>query len=75
MPLLLSLNNFFGNVGVVNTDLKSNRAYYVVSKPSDIFKVIIPHIQSYPLITQKRRDFILWCKIVEMMGKKKHLRK
>jgi len=75
MPLLLSLQKFFGNVGVLNIDLKSNRASFVVSKPSDILKVIIPHFQSYPLITQKRKDFILWSKIVKMIDKKEHLTK
>lgn len=44
MPLLLSLQKIFvALVGVLNTDLKSNRAFFVVSKPSDILKVIIPH--------------------------------
>ena len=75
MPLLLSLQKFFGNVEVLNIDLKSNRAFFVVSKPSDILKVIIPHFQSYPLITQKRKDFILCSKIVKMMDKKEHLTK
>ena len=75
MPLLLSLQKFFGGVGTINKDLKSNRAFYVVRKPSDLLKVIVPHFQSYPLITQKRKDFILWSKIVKMMNKKEHLTK
>jgi len=58
MPLLLEIKEFFGGVGRVNT-ASNNRASYVVDKPSDILKVIIPHFRAYPLITQKRRDFIL----------------
>nr|YP_009663674.1 hypothetical protein [Dactylella tenuis]QCW06812.1 hypothetical protein [Dactylella tenuis] len=71
MPLLLEMKKFFRGVGVVNTE--SNRAFYQVDKISDILQVIIPHFIAYPLITQKRKDFILWSKIAEMMGRKEHL--
>ena len=72
MPLLLEIKEFFGGVGRVNT-ASNNRASYVVDKPSDILKVIIPHFRAYPLITQKRRDFILWSRIADMIGRKEHL--
>lgn len=72
MPLLLEIKEFFGGVGHVNT-APINRASYVVDKPSDILKVIIPHFRAYPLITQKGKDFILWSRIAEMMGRKEHL--
>lgn len=75
MSILLSLRKYFRDVGTINTHLKSNRASYVVSKPSDLLKIIIPHFQSYPLITQKRKDFLLWSRTVEMMNKKEHLTK
>ena len=71
MPLLLEMQNFFGGIGIVNTE--SNRAFYSVDQISDILKVIIPHFIAYPLITQKRKDFILWSKIAEMMDRKEHL--
>ena len=54
----------------MNTE--SNRAFYAVEKLSDILKVIIPHFIAYLLITQKRKDFILWSKIVGMMDRKEH---
>lgn len=57
-PLLLEIKKFFKGVGVVNT-VSNNTAFYVVDKPSDILKVIIPHFIAYPLLTQKRKDFIL----------------
>ena len=34
--------------------------------------MIIPHFQNYPLITTKYSDFVLWCKVVELMVSKQH---
>lgn len=72
MPLLVKIKKFFGGVGVLKTE-QNNRASYVVYKLSDILKVIIPHFLAYPLITQKRKDFILWSKVANMMSRKEHL--
>jgi hypothetical protein len=35
--------------------------------------VIIPHFDKYPLLTQKRADFLLFKSIVELINKKEHL--
>ena len=35
--------------------------------------MIIDHFDKYPLITQKRADFILFKSIVEMLNRKEHL--
>ena len=72
MPLLVKIKKFFSGVGVLNIE-KNNRASYVVNKSSDILKVIIPHFLAYPLITQKRKDFILWSRVADMMSRKEHL--
>ena len=36
-------------------------------------KVIIPHFEKYPLLTEKQTDFELFKEIVTMMSKKEHL--
>jgi hypothetical protein len=36
--------------------------------------VIIPHFDKYPLISQKRSDYILFKNIVELMDKGEHLK-
>jgi hypothetical protein len=48
-------------------------AYYIVSKPEDLINVIIPHFNSYPLLTQKYLDFNLWSKVVDIVIRKEHL--
>jgi len=35
--------------------------------------IIIPHFTLYPLISQKKSDFLLWSKVVEMLANKDHL--
>jgi len=37
------------------------------------FNVIIPHFIKYPLVTQKRADFELFTKIVEILKNKGHI--
>jgi hypothetical protein len=42
---------------------------FSVSAISDLTNVIIPHFVKYPLLTQKRADFLLFKLIVELMNK------
>ena len=43
------------------------------NKLVDIFEVIIPHFDKYPLVTQKLADYILFKEIVSLMKNKEHL--
>jgi hypothetical protein len=43
-----------------------------VSTLKDIINVIIPHFDSYPLITQKFSDYILFKQVVLLMLDKEH---
>lgn len=73
LPLLLSIQEFFGGIGFITKDFKNNKVSYTVTKLDDLVNVIIPHFNSFPLFTQKRLDFILWSKIVNLMYNKEHL--
>ena len=44
----------------------------MVQSLRDITNVIIPHFEKYPLITQKRADFLLFKKGVELLNFKAH---
>jgi len=44
-----------------------------VTKIKDLINVIIPNFDSYPLLTQKKADFILFKQVVLMMDRKEHL--
>ncbi len=44
-----------------------------VSSREDIFNIVIPHFEKYPLITQKKEDFELFKSILAKMNNRDHL--
>lgn len=68
--LLTRIQSFFG-VGSIS--ISKSGAKYQVQSLNDITNVIITHFNKYPLLTQKRRDFMILKSIVELMNKKDHL--
>lgn len=72
LDLLLRIKLFFG-VGNIKTNKTNGKVYYHVSSLKDLIGVIIPFCDKYPLLTQKRADFLLFKSVVELMIKKEHL--
>lgn len=68
----MRIKAFFG-VGNIIKDRKTNMVYFVVSSLADLTNVIIPHFLEYPLLTQKRADFLLFKSIIDMINSKEHL--
>lgn len=62
-----------GGVGNVTIQKNKKTAFYYVSSIKDLNEIIIPHFDKYPLISQKRADFILFKSAVELINKKDHL--
>lgn len=54
--LLGRVKEFFG-VGTL-TERNNGKVVYYVQSFSDLTQVIIPHFNKYPLLTQKKADFI-----------------
>ena len=55
---------------------RSNRSGSVVLSITELEilrEVVIPHFLKYPLLTQKRADFELFAKAVDLISAKKHL--
>ena len=67
LPLLIEIKNYFNGIGYITLDSKNGVASFNVRSKEDIVNYIIPHFNSFPLLTQKRVDFYLWCKIVDIM--------
>ena len=72
LPLLLEIQNFFNGIGNISLDSKNKVASWNVTRNDDIINYIISHFNSFPLITQKRVDFYLWCKILDIIQKGGH---
>jgi hypothetical protein len=62
---------YFGGVGGIFKHGKDSILYYVSSFKD--LPVVIDHFDKYPLITQKRADFELFKKVVDLMNRKEHL--
>ena len=69
LPLLERIQSFFG-VGHIYKEREDTMCYQVLSL-QDIINVIIPHFEKYPLLTQKRADFLLFKAVVELVAKKR----
>jgi hypothetical protein len=59
-------------VGTINKQGKRDMLCYRVRSVKDL-AVIIAHFDKYPLITQKRADYLLFKRAVELINRKEHL--
>jgi hypothetical protein len=64
--LLRKIHSFFG-VGTVSERGTRNMAVYSVQSARAIANVIIPHFDKYPLITQKKADYLLFKQAVNLL--------
>ena len=67
------IQSTLGGVGSISG--KKDMAYLRVQSLEQIYNVIIPYFDKYPLITQKLADYILFREIVMKMKQREHLNK
>jgi hypothetical protein len=72
LELLYKIQSFFG-VGTIRLYKANNIAYYCVAGQNELIEIVIPHFLKYPLLTQKKADFLLFKSIVELIINKDHL--
>jgi hypothetical protein len=68
--LLMQIQDHWGGIG--NIYNKSDNSKFIVRSLDHILK-IIDHFSNYPLITQKKADFILFKQIIDKIVKGEHL--
>lgn len=68
--LLMRIKDYFGGIG--NIYISTKDSTFVVRSLDDILK-IISHFDNYPLITQKKSDFILFKQIIHKVYEGDHL--
>lgn len=71
LNLLILIKDYFKGVGHITVTKNSIR--YTVGSIKELVNVVIPHFLSYPLITKKKADFILFTEVVNIILKKDHL--
>jgi hypothetical protein len=72
LQLLRKIQAYFGGIGTIFIASDGKSASFEVRSLEDLSNVIIPHFLKYPLITQKRADFLLFKLVVELMSRKEH---
>lgn len=71
--ILESIKAFYG-VGNISKQREDSFQYRVVGSVKEL-KVIIDHFDKYPLISQKRADYILFKQAFDLISRKEHLTK
>ena len=70
--ILELVQSYFGGIGKIYPHGKIG-VQFQVSSLQELTNIIIPFFNKYPLITQKKVDFILFKEIVDLMSRKEHL--
>lgn len=72
LDLIKNMQSFFSGAGKIYL-IGDSKVFYRIKSVKDLEQYVIPHFDKYPLLTQKRADFLLLKKIVELMLHKEHL--
>jgi hypothetical protein len=67
--LIRKIHSYFG-IGNISLRKDRNIVVYSVQSYRDIINVLIPHFDKYPLITQKKADYLLFKQGVELLNLK-----
>lgn len=73
--VLNQIKDYFGNTGSIRIRKYRNICVFKVNSLSELLSKVLPHFDSYPLITHKKADYILFKKVVLLMQKREHLTK
>lgn len=73
VPLLSSIQKFFGGAGSINTALSRNSARFSISSKSDLINKVLPHFNAYKLQGNKLKNYLIFREIVLLINSKAHL--
>jgi hypothetical protein len=72
LTLLNRLQTLFA-VGTIRLRSRDGQAIFSVNSIEELTRVIIPFFDKYPLLTQKRADYLLFKQVVLLMSNKEHV--
>lgn len=73
LGVLEQLKAFFCRGSIQSTGKNRDSFEFIVKSLKDIQTVIIPHFDKYPLVSQKRGDYLLFKTVITSMNEKEHL--
>lgn len=71
--ILELIQAFFGNAGKINFETKRDVVSFTIRSKKYLANIVLPHFDKYPLITQKRGDYLLFKQAFELISKDAHL--
>uniref|UniRef100_UPI0023D80921 hypothetical protein n=1 Tax=Gonatophragmium mori TaxID=2966219 RepID=UPI0023D80921 len=71
LDLLYKIQQYLGRIGSIHIYESTNRVIYSIDSIKDLIKLSI-HIDSYPLLTQKYADYLLFKKAIDLISNKSH---
>ncbi len=74
LHILEDIQTYLGGIGKIRSP-KENVYEFRVESYKQISKEIIPHFELYPLLTQKKGDYILFSNVIKKMINKEHKKK
>ena len=74
LELMKQIHEYFRGAGGISVHGKDSYQY-TVSSIKQINEIILPHFDKYPLITQKRSDYILFKEAITLINSKKNMAK
>ena len=72
-PFLLKVLKVQLKCGIIKVRKRDNLYSFDATNPQDIIQKIIPYFKKYPVQSDsKKKNFAIFCKIAELMGKGRH---
>lgn len=71
--ILELIQAFFGGAGKINFETKRDVVSYLLRSKKHLANILLPHFDEFPLITQKRGDYILFKQAFELISNDAHL--
>ena len=74
LSVMEQIKTYFGGVGKIDIAGKDRDSFsYTISSRKLITEVVLPHFDQYSLITNKKADYELFKRIIEMMNRGEHV--
>ena len=70
--VLKLMQRYFG-CGSIRRDYSDKTLKFETRNLQNLLRKIIPHFQKFPLLSEKRRDFLFFARVCKLVAKKKHL--
>src|SRR5439155_13472309 len=71
--LIKEIQSFFNGAGKIYFLNNSEVVLFRIKSVKDLAQYVLPHFDKYPLLTQKRADYLLFKQVIDLMLRKEHL--